>query len=66
MVDIWLLFNLILPFLLVFIHTYMDYLREEEEREINHHGKTVTVGEAREDIADSAIKVSYLLNNISW
>ena len=62
MVDIWLLFNLILPFLLVFIHTYMDYLREEEEREINHHGKTVTVGETKEDIPDSAIKVSYLVN----
>ena len=65
MVDIWLLFNLILPCLLVFIHTYMDYLREEEEREINHHGKTVTVGENKEDIPDSAIKVSYLYNHVS-
>ena len=44
MVDVWLLFNLILPCLLVFIHTYMDYLRGEEDREINHHGKTISVG----------------------
>ena len=47
MVDNWLLFNLILPFLLVLIHTYMDYLREEE-REINHHDKTVTVSKTKE------------------
>ena len=46
MVDVWLLFNVILPFILVLIHTYMDYLREEEEREINHHGKTITVDNA--------------------
>ena len=57
MVDVWLLFNLILPFLLVFLHTYMDYLREEEDREINHHGKTVTVGDDREAIPETAIKV---------
>ena len=31
MVDIWLLFNLLLPFLVVLIHTRMDTLRMEEE-----------------------------------
>ncbi|XP_023340726.1 gamma-aminobutyric acid receptor subunit beta isoform X2 [Eurytemora carolleeae] len=41
MVDIWMLFNMFLPFIEVLLHTYIDLLREEEgeEREINHHGK---------------------------
>ena len=50
MIDVWLLFNLLYPFIVVLIHTYMDTLREDEDREINHHGKTVTVnGETEED-----------------
>ena len=55
MVDAWLLFNLLYPFIVVLIHTYMDTLRNDEEREINHHGKTITVGEndAEEIIKDS-------------
>ena len=44
MVDIWLIFNLFLPFFVVLLHTYMDTLREEEDREVNHHGKAVDVG----------------------
>ena len=55
MVDIWLLFNLILPFMVVLIHTYMDTLRNDEDREINHHGKSVEVGEKD----DSIIKVKH-------
>ena len=49
MVDIWLIFNLMIPFILVLVHTYIDTLRNEmvlndgEGREINHHGKSVTV-----------------------
>eukprot|EP00088_Acartia_fossae_P033037 TRINITY_DN33804_c0_g2_i1.p1 TRINITY_DN33804_c0_g2~~TRINITY_DN33804_c0_g2_i1.p1 ORF type:complete len:152 (-),score=26.84 TRINITY_DN33804_c0_g2_i1:17-427(-) len=44
MVDVWLLFNLIVPFVEVLLHTYIDSLRDDEdgggeEREINHHGK---------------------------
>ena len=35
MVDVWLLFNLLLPFLIVLMHTYMDTLRNDEERELN-------------------------------
>ena len=27
MVDVWLIFNLIIPFVLIVIHTYMDTLR---------------------------------------
>ena len=29
MIDIWLIFNLIVPFLLILVHTYMDTLRSE-------------------------------------
>ena len=38
MMDIWLIFTLLLPFMEVLLHTYMDYLRNDDEREINHHG----------------------------
>ena len=27
MIDVWLIFNLIVPFILIVIHTYMDTLR---------------------------------------
>ena len=51
MVDAWLLFNLLYPFIVVLIHTYMDTLRNDEDREINHHGKTVNVnGEPEENM----------------
>merc|ERR1719317_87764 len=45
MIDIWLIFNLLLPFIEVLVHTYMDTLRSDEDREINHHGRPVEVGE---------------------
>merc|ERR1719445_2988343 len=57
MVDAWLLFNLLYPFIVVLLHTYMDTLRNDEEREINHHGKTITINEDNDDIAGSTIKV---------
>ena len=57
MVDVWLLFNLLLPFIIVLLHTYMDTLRNDEEREINHHGKSIQVGDNL-DILESKRKVS--------
>ena len=44
MIDVWLLFNLIKPFNDILVTTYMDYLKVDEEREINHHGVALTVG----------------------
>ena len=45
MIDIWLLFNLFKPFVDIFMQTYIETLKvEDEPREINHHGKTKTVG----------------------
>jgi len=45
MIDIWLLFNLIIPFVDVLLCCVIDNLRTdlEDERQINHHGKVRTV-----------------------
>ena len=44
MIDIWLLFNLFKPFVDILLQTYIETLRNEEKRDINHHGKTISVG----------------------
>ena len=43
MVDAWLLFNLLYPFIVVLLHTYMDTLRREEEKEINQQEQQVSI-----------------------
>ena len=46
MIDIWLLFNLFKPFIDIMMQTYIETQRGEgEAREINHHGKKITVGQ---------------------
>ena len=62
MVDVWLLFNLLYPFIVVLIHTYMDTLRNDEDREINHHGKTIQVNDenGEETDSNSVLKVAFL------
>ena len=64
MMDVWLLFNLMYPFFVVLLHTYMDTLRNDDEREFNHHGKTMTVGEdgkaTEKSEITTTINVSYL------
>ena len=58
MVDVWLIFAQVVPWIEVLLHTLIDWMRTEEEeegREINHHGKTITVGgveNAAEDRVD--------------
>ena len=49
MVDVWLLFNLLYPLIVVLIHTHMDTLRNYEEREINHHGKAIQINDETND-----------------
>ena len=46
MIDVWFIFNLMIPFFEVLLHTYIDNLRqkEDDDREINHHGKKIKVG----------------------
>ena len=45
MIDIWLIFCQILPFCEVLLHTYIDKMRTEEDRDINHHGKPIKINE---------------------
>merc|ERR1712050_267971 len=45
MIDIWLIFAQMIPFLEVLLHSYMDVHRTTEDREINHHGKSIKLGD---------------------
>ena len=46
LIDVWLIFNLLKPFVDILVQTYIETLRQEEdEREINHHGKSIKIGE---------------------
>ena len=56
MVDAWLLFNLLYPFIVVLLHTYMDTLRKDDEREINHHGRAITIGD-KEDKHEERVNI---------
>ena len=45
MIDIWLLFNLFKPFIDIIMQTYIETLKAEKKpRDINHHGKMISVG----------------------
>ena len=46
MVDIWLIFAQMIPWIEVLVHTCIDLMRSEGEegREVNHHGKSIIVG----------------------
>ena len=43
LIDIWLIFAQMIPFLEVLLHSWMDSHRVDEDREINHHGSAVKV-----------------------
>ena len=58
MMDIWLIFNLLLPFMEVLLHTYIDYLRNDEDIEINHHGKTV---KPNQDNIENKLNITHVL-----
>ena len=44
MVDIWLIFALLIPFVEVLLHTWMETCQVDDDRKINHHGVAVEVG----------------------
>ena len=51
MIDVWLLFNLLKPFVDIIVQTHIETLRtDKEERDINHHGKTIKVGAGNDGI----------------
>lgn len=53
MIDIWLIFSQLIPFVEVMLHTFMDNLRDDDEREINHHGSAIPVeGGGSEEAVD--------------
>jgi hypothetical protein len=64
MIDIWLLFNLVLPFAevslftstspQVLLQTYIEHLRGiiEDKQTINHHGKSIEVEDDSEKVTE--------------
>ena len=48
MIDIWLIFSQLIPFVEVMLHTFMDNLRDDDDREINHHGSAIPVDSGEE------------------
>ncbi len=63
MMDVWCIFNLFIPFIEVVIQTYMDNLREEKNRTINHHGRTINVASLGNDQQGKTTKVGATRNN---
>ena len=61
MIDIWLIITLFVPFSEVILHTFIDSLREEQERSINHHGTpTQVASKEQEHENSSSIQVQFL------
>ena len=48
MIDVWLIFSQTIPFIEVLLHTFMDCMRTEGDRDINHHGKVRAVKSLKE------------------
>jgi len=66
MVDIWLIFAQVIPWIEVLLHTLTDMMRSEGEegREINHHGKTITVGGAGDGSTESLPTEDELIDQV--
>ena len=60
MIDVWLLFNLVKPFNDILVTTYIDYLRSDDDRDINHHGTAISVGgdKSPEDHSRNIVQVA--------
>lgn len=50
MIDVWLIFSQLIPFVEVILHTYMDCLRNNDERQVNHHGQAINVVNGNSDL----------------
>ena len=61
MVDVWLIFAQVVPWIEVLLHTLIDWMRtDEEEREVNHHGKTITVGGGKQNKDQEMVKLKVM------
>ena len=49
MIDVWLIFVLCVPFVETILHTVIDWLREEDNIVVNHHGGTMTMNKKKSD-----------------
>ena len=56
LIDVWLLFTQLIPFIEVLLHTWMDSHRVSEDREINHHGKPLSVGGDDDTVSEVKLK----------
>ena len=61
MIDIWLIFSQLIPFVEVMLHTFMDNLRDDDDREINHHGSAIPVDSDGKEIDGVDIKKEEML-----
>ena len=59
MVDIWLIFGILIPFLEVTILTFKEFNNMELEQEINHHGQTLKV--TNETVKDEQVRIAKFL-----
>ena len=66
MIDIWLLFNLLLPFIVVLIHTRMDTLRMDAEEEDKVSNKDIQLKKSRDKKLIFWTKISLVYNPIMF
>ena len=71
MVDIWLIFGILIPFIEVCILTFKEYNNVEEEQTINHHGLSREVSDQKENVKivggnNLSVNMHYLLIFAGW
>ena len=57
MIDVWLIFAQMIPFMEVLLHSWMDLLRVNEDREINHHGIAIKPEDQNKRVIWSSLKL---------
>ena len=53
LIDVWLIFSQLIPFVSVLLHTFMDNMREEGERKVNHHGRVRKIKESKINVMEA-------------
>ena len=57
MVDIWMIYSLLIPFVEVLLQVVLDHIRTRERENTAGRGQLVGVGRRRSDRVDSLIKI---------